>query len=217
MTSALAPSAELRTAAERAYEHTKRAIIRGELEPGAMISEGLICQELGISRTPVHEAFLRLDAEEFLTLVSRKGAIVRPMSPHEAMNVLEMREAVESSAAARVIADGRALELTGTLDALLEVQREALDTDDLDHFAEADDDFHTAVVVASRNPIAIHFARLLRDRQQRLRHQLIRVAPGQMVTGLAQHRLLAAALTAGDAAGYRAVLAAHVSLHRGAL
>ena len=101
MPTASQPAADLASAAERAYEHTKLAIIRGDLAPGTMISEGLICERLGISRTPVHEAFLRLDAEEFLTLASRKGAVVRPISPREALDVLEMREAVEASAAAR--------------------------------------------------------------------------------------------------------------------
>src|ERR1700759_4873918 len=86
------------SAAERAYEKTKQAIIRGELAPGTMTSELLVGQQLGISRTPVHEAFLRLAAEGLLTLESRKGAVVRPMSPSEARDVLEMREAVEGSA-----------------------------------------------------------------------------------------------------------------------
>jgi DNA-binding GntR family transcriptional regulator len=219
MSSAVATpaAAHSASAAERAYEYTKDAIIRGELESGAMISESVVCQALGISRTPAHEAFLRLDTEGFLTLASRKGAVVRPMSPQESLDVLEMREAVESSAAARVISEGRSAELAGRLDELLAEQQDALASGDLDRYATADDDFHTAVVAASRNPIAIHFARMLHDRQQRLRHQLYRVAPGQTETGLAQHRRLAAALAAGDADAYRTVLFEHVSLHRGAL
>src|ERR1700758_5741009 len=96
------------SAAERAYEHTKRAIIRGDLAAGTMTSELLICQQLGLSRTPVHEAFLRLAAEGLLSLESRKGAVVRPMSPSEARDVLEMREAVEAMAATRGVADGAA-------------------------------------------------------------------------------------------------------------
>jgi len=217
MPTASQPAADLASAAERAYEHTKLAIIRGDLAPGTMISEGLICERLGISRTPVHEAFLRLDAEEFLTLASRKGAVVRPISPREALDVLEMREAVEASAAARVAADGRAPELAQALAPMLDAQQAALDAGDLEHFAELDSDFHTAVVAASRNEIAIHFARLLRDRQQRLRYQLVRSAPDQMAVELGQHRQLAAAMAAADAAAYRTVLAEHVSLHQGSL
>ncbi len=49
-------------AAERAYVHTKSAIITGRLAGGQLVSESAIGAELGVSRTPVHEAFLRLDA-----------------------------------------------------------------------------------------------------------------------------------------------------------
>src|SRR6201995_5477722 len=64
------------SAAEHAYQATKGAIIRGDLAPGTMTSELLVCQQLDLSRTPVHEAFLRLAAEGLLSLESRNGAVV---------------------------------------------------------------------------------------------------------------------------------------------
>jgi DNA-binding GntR family transcriptional regulator len=204
---------DFQSAGERAYESTKRAIIRGELEAGTMTSELLVCQQLGLSRTPVHEAFLRLAADGLLSLESRKGAVVRPISLNEARDVLEMREAVEGMAAARVITDGATDELTATLGTLLAAQEQALANHDTDAFADADDAFHTAIVTASGNAIAAHFTRFLRDRQQRLRHQLIRANPEQYGDALEHHTQLAAALTAGDLERYRAVLAAHVAAY----
>jgi DNA-binding GntR family transcriptional regulator len=201
------------SAAEHAYEATKRAIIRGELAPGTMTSELLVCQQLGLSRTPVHDAFLRLAAEGLLSLESRKGAVVRPMSPSEARDVLEMREAVEAMAAARVIADGGVAELAVTLGELLDVQERAAGSGDPEAFVEADDAFHTAVVAASGNAIAVYFTGFLRDRQQRLRHQLFRVRPDQLTAVLEQHRGLAAALADADAGRYRGLLADHVATH----
>src|ERR1700756_1623630 len=127
------------SAAQHAYEATKRAIIRGDLAPGTMTSELLVCQQLGLSRTPVHDAFLRLAAEGLLSLESRKGAVVRPMSPSEARDVLEMREAVEAMAATRVIAGGADAELAAALADLLGVQERAAGTGDLEAFVEADD------------------------------------------------------------------------------
>jgi DNA-binding GntR family transcriptional regulator len=201
------------SAAEHAYEATKRAIIRGELAPGTMTSELLVCQQLGISRTPVHDAFLRLAGEGLLSLESRKGAVVRPMSPSEARDVLEMREAVEAMAATRVIADGGVAELAVTLEDLLAVQQRAAASGDLEAFVEADDAFHTKVVVASGNAIAVYFTGFLRDRQQRLRHQLLRVRPEQLVAVMEHHAALVAALADGDAEQYRRVLAEHVATH----
>jgi DNA-binding GntR family transcriptional regulator len=204
------------SAAEHAYEATKRAIIRGDLAPGTMTSELLVCQQLGLSRTPVHDAFLRLAAEGLLSLESRKGAVVRPMSLSEARDVLEMREAVEAMAAARVIADGAAAgELGAALADLLAVQERAAGSRDLEAFVEADDAFHARVVVASGNAIAVYFTGFLRDRQQRLRHQLLRVRPEHLVAVMEQHRRLAAALADADAERYRRLLAEHVASHGG--
>jgi DNA-binding GntR family transcriptional regulator len=203
------------SAAEHAYEATKRAIIRGDLAPGTMTSELLVCQQLGLSRTPVHDAFLRLAAEGLLSLESRKGAVVRPMSPSEARDVLEMREAVEAMAATRVIADGAAAELAVPLEDLLAVQERAAGSGDLEAFVEADDAFHARVVVASGNAIAVYFTGFLRDRQQRLRHQLLRVRPEHLIAVMEQHRRLAAALADADAEHYRRLLAEHVATHGG--
>lgn len=204
-------------ASERAYDHVKRAIIRGDLPGGTAISENALCLEIGVSRTPVHEAFLRLAAEDLLTLESRKGAVVRPMSPSEAADVLEMREAIESTAATRVVTDGRVSDVAPRLQAMLAEQEQAVATGDVDRFIEVDADFHGAVIEASRNAIAVMFARTLRDRQQRLRHHLMRLQPSQLQASLDDHRALAAALDAGDAARYAEVLGAHVASHRGAL
>ncbi len=210
-------TATTQAASDRAYDHVKRAIIRGDLAGGTAISENAICQDLGVSRTPVHEAFLRLAAEELIALESRKGAVVRPMSPNEAADVLEMREAIESTAATRVVTDGRVADLAPSLQAMLAEQEAAVRDGDVDRFIEVDAEFHGAVIGASRNAIAVLFARTLRDRQQRLRHQLMRVQPSQLQASLDDHRALARALDDGDAARYAEVLSAHVASHRGAL
>lgn len=204
-------------AAERAYEHVKSAIIRGELAGGESISENALRRELDLSRTPMHEAFLRLAAEGLLSLEHRRGAVVRPMSPHEARDVLEMREAIESAAATRVIADGAAGGLASALEGLLDEQSRAIEAEDVPAFIDADSRFHSAVIEGSGNTVAVMFTATLRDRQQRLRHQLMRVRPEQLHASLDHHRELARALAEGDAAAYAHTLHEHVASHRGAL
>jgi DNA-binding GntR family transcriptional regulator len=206
------------SSAERAYLFTKAQIIRGVLPGGGLISEGQICDELGISRTPVHEAFLRLAAEHLLVLSSRKGAVVAPMSPSEGEDVLEMREAIERAAADRLIrAGGPAPEVAARLHLLLERQQAALEADDVDEFVDADDEFHSGVVAASGNGIAVHLWGLLRDRQQRMRSQLLRMRPDRLPAALDDHRQLLDRLVAADLAGFEAVLTTHLERHRGAL
>lgn len=205
-------------AAERAYAYTKDRILRGDLSGGELVSEGQICGALGVSRTPVHEAFLRLHAEQLLTLSSRKGAVVTPMSPQETRDVLEMREAIESAAARRVIADQRLEDqFLSALRALLDRQQAAVGAHDSGAFVRADDAFHSAVVTRSGNSLAAHFFASIRDRQQRLRYQLLRIHEDQVALAMADHVELFDRLSGADADGYVAVLRRHLVRYQGAL
>lgn len=203
-------------AADRAYTYTKERILRGDLAGGQLVSEGQIGGALGVSRTPVHEAFLRLDAERLLTLSSRKGAVVTPMSPQESRDVLEIREAIESAAARRLVADGTPPALAA-LQSTLDRQRAAIETNDVDAFVEADDEFHSAVVHWSGNALAEQFMAAIRDRQQRLRYQLLSIRAEHLAAAFDDHRMLAEHIAAADADGYAATLHRHVARHQGCL
>lgn len=203
-------------AAEHAYTHTKRLILSGEAPGGTLLSEAQLGAEIGVSRTPVHEAFLRLAAEGLLALEPRRGAVVVPMSPREAQNVLELREAIEATAAARVREGGGADDALRTaLQEALAEQRAAIAEGDVERFVEADQWFHAAVVDASGNDLAGHFYGLLRDRQQRIRHQLFRVKPDTLADSLADHEALLEALRSGG--DYPALLHTHIARNQGAL
>lgn len=204
------------SSAERAYLYTKDQIIRGDLAGGQSLSEGQICDALQLSRTPVHEAFLRLAAEQLLVLSSRKGAVVAAMSPRESQDVLEMREAIECAAAARIIREGGPS--AGTVERLracLLEQSEAVQGDDADRFIRADDEFHSEIITASGNSIAVHLSAQLRDRQQRMRNQLLRSGPLQVA--LDDHIELLARLEASDLDGFISTLVVHLERHRGQL
>lgn len=205
-------------AAERAYAHVKTQIISGELAGGELVSEGKIGDALGISRTPVHEAFLRLGSEQLLELVSRRGAIVRPMTPSEAADVLAMRHGIETSAARQVSASGGPdARIAALLADNLARQRELVDAADVAGFVTADDDFHALMVEASRNPIALNFYEQLRTRQQRLRNLLLRIDPANLGASFDDHRELAQYFIDGDSAGFTDALSAHFDRYQGAI
>ena len=192
-------------AADRAYTYTKDRILQGDLGGGELLSEGQISESLGVSRTPVHEAFLRLAAERLLTLSSRRGAVVTPMSPQETRDVLDTREAIESVAARRLTENGPLdAQSLSVLDEILERQRVAVGAHDVSAFVEADDKFHSTVVARSANRLALHLFSSIHDRQQRLRFQLLTLRGEHLAPAITDHVELVQRLNEADAGGYAA-------------
>src|SRR5258707_4881136 len=94
-------------AADRAYDWTKERLLDGTFPGGELLSEGQVADALLISRTPVREAFLRLQAESFLKLYPKRGALGVPVTLAEARALGEARLMMERSALETVAARGR--------------------------------------------------------------------------------------------------------------
>lgn len=190
-------------AAERAYEHVKARILTGELD-GHMLSEGVFATELGVSRTPVREAFLRLQVEGLMRLYPKRGALVVPVGPHESREVLAARRVVECASVKEAIGDP---DLPDTLADLLEQQREAVGTP---RFGELDAAFHTALVEAAGNSLLSGFYQGLRDRQIRLIATAVRTVQERSDEILAQHAEIVAGVREKDVDRVEALLAEHL-------
>src|SRR3954451_17816263 len=89
-------------AARRAYDLIRLEILEGQMPGRLLLSEVEVAARLGVSRTPVHEAFLKLEAEGWLELSPRRGAVVVPIRPGEAADVLETGHALEVTPARRM-------------------------------------------------------------------------------------------------------------------
>ncbi|MFJ6561513.1 GntR family transcriptional regulator [Streptomyces sp. NPDC091412] len=211
------PSTARVPAAERAYGLTKELIIDGRLPGGSLISEGEIAERTSLSRTPVREAFLRLQAEGLLQLFPKRGAVVVPVGPGEAEDVLELREALESSAVRRIARRAEPLGgLVSRLSDLIDVQREHARRADVAAFAEADEAFHHGIVAASGNGLAERFYETLRDRQRRMAVQLLQPQPERLASLIHEHSLLVERIADRDDEGFAGALRAHLDAHRGA-
>lgn len=190
-------------AADRAYAHTKSRILSGELD-GELLSEGTVADRLGVSRTPVREAFLRLQAEGLMRLYPKRGALVVPVGPSEARDVIAARRVVECGCVAEALRDP---ELAATLTALLEEQVSSAGTE---RFTELDASFHAAIVEAAGNSLLSSFYAGLRDRQMRLIATAVRTFEERESEILDQHRQIVRAVETGDPERVRELLSAHL-------
>src|SRR5258708_26329376 len=76
---------------EQAYEAIKHRIITCAFKPGQELSEAAVAALLKIGRTPVHQAFDRLNMEGLVDVQPRKGVVVRPINLDEVIEIIEIR------------------------------------------------------------------------------------------------------------------------------
>ena len=196
-------------AGERAYQDTKDKILGGTVTGGQLLSEVEVATQLGISRTPVHEAFLRLAAEDLLQMLPRRGAVVVPIQPNESTDLLEMRLALEGSAVRRLCgSDAAATAACDELTVLVERQRDAVD--DLPAFAQLDDAFHRHIVDAAGNCIAQRFYCSLGDRQRRMMADAVQADRSVVNRLITEHAELAGVIGRRDVESFHAQLLSHL-------
>jgi DNA-binding GntR family transcriptional regulator len=194
--------------ADRAYDFAKARILDGRYSGGSLLSEGAIADEVGVSRTPVREAFIRLEAEGLLQLYPKRGALVVPVSADEAQHVMETRLLVERHAIERVIR--REIRVTESVRTSLAIQDALAATGEVTEFVEADREFHRIFVAAAGNPILLQLHDSLRDRQSRMGLVAISRDAGRLTEILEEHQQLAEAVLAHDIGHAREVIDRHL-------
>jgi len=193
--------------ADAAYAALKASILEGLLPPGVETAEQAIAEQLGMSRTPVHEAVLRLQHEGMLLVLPRKGVRVLPIDPEDLRQTYEVLIALEGAAAALLAGQGSPAPMAAMARATREMA-EALAQADRAAWAAADDRFHRALVEGCGNPKLARLAATATDQAQRARSLTATRRPEPIASGL-EHEALLAALMAGDTDAARAAAAAH--------
>lgn len=77
------------------YEQLEELIITVQLEPGIVLSEAMLVEQLGIGRTPIREALQKLEREGLITILPRKGIQVTDINPRKQLLMLELRRELE--------------------------------------------------------------------------------------------------------------------------
>jgi DNA-binding GntR family transcriptional regulator len=175
---------------------------------GELLTEGEVADALGMSRTPVREAFLRLESEGLLRLYPKRGALVVPVSAREVEAVMETRALVERFAFARAIERGT--DVTGAMREAIARQEEHAGAGALDDFVAADRAFHTVPVAAAGNEILTALYDSLRDRQQRMGLAALQREPRRLGEILDEHRGLTDAIESGEVETTLALLDEHL-------
>ncbi|MCZ4606990.1 GntR family transcriptional regulator [Streptomyces sp. Lzd4kr] len=193
-----APPAPLKQppAADRVYIHVKQGVLDRRYEGGTLLTEGELAEAVGVSRTPVREALLRLEVEGLIKLYPKKGALVLPVSAQEIKDVVETRILVEEHAARKAVPAPPGL--IERLEELLARQKEQAAAGDLAAAAVTDRCFHAEIVRSGGNEILSRLYDQLRDRQLRMGVAVMYSHPDRIAKTLVEHEEILQALRSGD-------------------
>ena len=167
------------TASAKAYLGLERLIVTLELAPGAVVTERVLIERLSLGRTPVREAIQRLTWEGLLEVRPRAGIVVAPLNAGDWLRVIDARRGVEivlARSAARFLTVDVATQFQATAVAM----HEAVLSNDVLGFLEADKALDEALERAADNPFAARVAAPLQTHSRRFWYRF------QSGTGLAE-------------------------------
>jgi DNA-binding GntR family transcriptional regulator len=192
----------------RAYLALREAILNVGYRPGEALRKGEICEELGVSRSPVAEAISRLAAEGLVDVVPQAGTYVARFSMDEIREGAFLREAIELAAVeavAPVISEEQLILLRRNL----RVQEALVMDGDFPGFYTLDGEMHELILSFTGFRKLSHVADTAWVHVNRAR-QLILPLPGRVAETLEEHKAILAALEARDPEAARQAMRAHL-------
>jgi DNA-binding GntR family transcriptional regulator len=181
---------------EQAAEAIRSRIVSGEFELGAPLSETALAVRLGVSKTPIKEAILRLEAEGLIEIKPQHGTFVFDMGADEVRDLCELREVLEI-AAARVAMRRRPAALADALEKIVARMQEALRNTDITEYRTMDRAYHRRIVEHAGNAVLTATYETFDVRIQVLRNRLT-LDPVRNRRSMREHRELAALVRAGE-------------------
>jgi DNA-binding GntR family transcriptional regulator len=193
-------NADTTSLVDAAHAAIRRHILDNVWPPGHQALEQEVALQLGMSRTPVHEALVRLAAEGLVEVIPRRGMRVLPVSANDMREIYEVIGSLESTAAELLAARKPSEAELKPLLMATKAMEKALAKDDLDAWAEADESFHEHLVRMAGNKLLAETVMSCWDRAHRARMFTLRLRP-KPVNSTKEHMALVEKLRQGDAVG----------------
>ena len=187
------------SSSQRAIHELRELIFSGELAAGSDHLESELAERLNMSRTPVREAALTLEGQGLLELRPRKGLRILPVSPQDMREIYDVLTELEGLAAQRAAEQGySAAQLIDIKQAMADMDA-AVDDNNLEDWARADDQFHRELVRLSGNNRLVHLVGMMSDQVRRARAMTLFIRPIPTQSNK-DHRGVVDAIERGDGA-----------------
>lgn len=189
-------------------DEIRAQIVSGVHPPGTHMVEDRLAKDLGVSRNPVREALRVLEAERFVRMVPRRGAVVASPSEQDVREIFEVRTALEALAA-RLAARKCSADDRAVFADILARARRALDVGDAVELTALNTAFHEHVMTVAGNAYLKEVMLGMRNRMQWIFSQTAGSVRGQH--SLEEHVRLADAIVAGQEESAVELAVAHVT------
>lgn len=185
-----------KTLAEQTADKIRDLIHKNELESGKKLNEVWLCEQLGVSRTPLREALHALSAEGLVELLPNRGAFVAELSIEELRHTFEVMSVLEGSCA-RMAAERLTHADLKTIEKIHEQLEEYVQNNDPHGYVKHNQTFHQFIQEKAGNPLLSKMATGLRGRVLPQRFRQIH-RPGRLESSIDEHRWLMEAFRARD-------------------
>ena len=135
---------------EQIYEHLKSEMQSGNLAPGSSINLNAISRQLMISKTPLRDALIQLESEGFVSILPRRGVLVRKLTLNDIKESYEIIGALEASVVFSVFDQFTSAHIT-RMEQLNTKQRDALNKDNFESYYKLNLEFHGVFLELSDN------------------------------------------------------------------
>ncbi len=204
----ISPLKRARTLAEQAAEAIRVRIVAGDFQLGEALSEITLASELGVSKTPVREAFLQLKNEGLVDIQPQRGTFVFQMTSEQIRQLSVFRELLEVEAL-RLDMRNNAAHLALLLNDVIRRMEDAVEGGDSRRYRALDNDFHLHIIFACGNQFIEAAYSSIAFRIQALRNRLA-LQPPQNDRSLKEHQEFAALVSANNSEEAVAKLLGHI-------
>jgi DNA-binding GntR family transcriptional regulator len=187
---------DITSLSQTVYEDLKRRLNSGQLRPGQFIDLSALGRELGMSRTPLRDAMIRLELEGFVTVFPRRGVMVCDISLADIRDIYQIIGALEASVVERLTLRFRASD-ADKMDGFRERMAANLAADDFDDYYAANLAFHDVYLDLSDNASLVRTVRTLKERLYDFPRRSQYVREWEL-DSTAEHEKIVALLRAGD-------------------
>ena len=202
-------------AGHTAYRRLREGIASGQFHPNERLVEASVATRLGVGRTAVRAALVRLDQEGLVTLEPNRGARVRLISDREALEIEEVRATLEAMLTRRAATRATPTDLRELRQVVVEM-RLRVEKKDAIGYSDLNARFHQRIWAAADHATASRLVGSMKSQSIRLKYQTI-LRPGRTERSLHEHEAIFSALKAHDPDAAEAAMLAHLAEVQGTL